>query len=294
VDAVDGGILSRMRRAGCIQISYGVESGSPAIRRRLGKTFSDEEVRLAFEETLRHGILPRAYFIYGCPGESPETVAETLALIGRIRPLAAVFYLLDLFPGTELYRDFCRRTGADDDIWLRRIEDIPYFETDPDLTREAVLSYGRQLRSGFYRMLPGFVRSITLVEADGFAPLHADFLSRLAMTFHRGEYRDRPEIPDASAIAAGLYRDALERHPVPRAYLGLGMLHQESGRFAEAETLLASALERFPGHEELTVCLGLVLMNTGRFPEALRRLAPFEDRPAAARLVAECRRRAAP
>ncbi len=42
VDAVDEEVLSWMRRAGCIQISYGVESGSAEIRRRLNKGITDE------------------------------------------------------------------------------------------------------------------------------------------------------------------------------------------------------------------------------------------------------------
>ena len=67
-------------------------------------------------------------------------------MIRRIRPLAAIFYILDLFPGTALYEDYKRRTGATDDMWLERVEDILYFETDGDLPRDRVLDFGRRLR----------------------------------------------------------------------------------------------------------------------------------------------------
>lgn len=291
VDAVDGELLSWMRRAGCIQISYGVESGSPDIRKWLGKDFSDESIEAAFRETCHYGILPRAYFIYGCPGESDRSIQATLDLIERIRPLSAIFYILDLFPGTALYQEFCRRTGADDDIWLERIEDIPYFETDPALSREVVLGFGRRLRNGFHRMLPAFARNLSLTTAPEFRPLNADFLSRLGMTFHRGEYAQLEEIPDARAVAEGLYMDALEWHPNPRAYLGLGLLSQERRRFAEAETFLAKGLEQFPDDRELAVCMALCHMNTGRFEAALTVLEPIEGNSQVAALAAECRNR---
>lgn len=288
VDAVEPEILGWMRRAGCVQISYGVESGSKEIRAYLGKRFSDKTIEGAFGETLRHGILPRAYFIYGCPGESPETIQQTLGLIRRIRPLGAVFYILDIFPGTELYREFCEKTGVDDDVWLQRIEDIPYFETDPALSRDIVLEYGRTLRNGFHRMLPEIVESICLTEDPDFAPLHADFLSRLGMTFHRGAYSGLKEIPDSAAIAERLYGRSLDYQSNPRAYLGLGMLHQERRQFDTAADILDRGLSRFPDDRELSICLALCHMNTGRFKTALDILKPFTGSEQAALLVTEC------
>jgi anaerobic magnesium-protoporphyrin IX monomethyl ester cyclase len=159
VDAVDEEVLAWMRRAGCIQISYGVESGSAEIRRRLNKRVSDRQIREAFAQTQRYGIMARAYFIYGCPGETRETIQATVDLMQAIQPLGCVFYILDLFPGTALYEDFKRRSHATDDIWLERVEDILYFETDPELSGERILEYGRVLRESFYRSLPGFAHA---------------------------------------------------------------------------------------------------------------------------------------
>ena len=118
-----------MRKAGCIQISYGVESGSEKIRGRLNKNIDKGEIKKAFELTRKYGILARAYFIYGCPEETWDTIKETLDLIEEIEPLSIIFYILDIFPGTALYEDFIKRTDSNDDVWLERIEDILYFET---------------------------------------------------------------------------------------------------------------------------------------------------------------------
>ncbi|HDZ90241.1 MAG TPA: B12-binding domain-containing radical SAM protein, partial [Deltaproteobacteria bacterium] len=70
VNLVDEEVLLWMRRAGCIQISFGVESGSERIRKLLNKDINASRIRNAFLLTTRYGILARAYFIYGCPGES--------------------------------------------------------------------------------------------------------------------------------------------------------------------------------------------------------------------------------
>jgi len=154
VDAISENMLKWMRMAGCIQISYGIESGSEKIRRNLNKPVSTEQVRNAFALTRRYGIMARAYFIYGCPGETDDTIAETLALIRQIQPLSAIFYLLAIFPGTALYEDFKKRTGTSDDIWMDRIEDILYFQTDPALGQNKILIWGDTLRKNF--LPPGF------------------------------------------------------------------------------------------------------------------------------------------
>ncbi|MCK7513239.1 MAG: cobalamin-dependent protein [Desulfobacterales bacterium] len=101
VDAVDEEVLAWMRRAGCIQISYGVESGSEAIRRRLNKTISATQIRagLRANPALRHhgpGLfhlrLPR-----GNPGRPSR---KRIDLMLEIQPLARRF----LHPGS-LSRD---------------------------------------------------------------------------------------------------------------------------------------------------------------------------------------------
>ncbi len=289
VDAVDAGVLAWMRRAGCIQISYGVESGSAAIRRRLNKAISEPQIRQAFELTQHYGIMARAYFIYGCPGESRTTIQETIDLMRAIRPLGAVFYILDIFPGTALYTAMKRRRKVSDDIWLQRVEDIMYFETDSALSAEEVREYGRMLREAFHRGLPLFVQTLDPIDDPEFAPLHADFFSRLAMTFDQGDYSRVEAIPDKPRLAENLYRRALDYHPDARAYLGLGILNQKAGRYQDSADILTSGLLHFPSDGHLQICLAVSLMNLGRFKEALTLLDRCLDHPQAAQLAASCR-----
>lgn len=290
VDLVDEDVLAWMRRAGCTQISYGVEHGDPEIRKTLGKRISDEAVERAFRLTTRYGILPRAYFIYGCPGETEETIARTEALIRRVRPLSVIFYILAVFPGTGLYEEMKRRFGVTDDIWKQRIEDILWFEYDPEISKDAVLAWGKRLREGFHRSLPDFVREIEVIDDPEFASPHADFFSRLGMTFLRGDYAQVAEIPDRAGLAEGLFRRALDHAPDERAFLGLGMLRQDARDMEGAVRRFEEGIGKFPRSLHLNLGLGVSLMNLERFEEALAVLRPFAGDRTVAGYVGECER----
>ena len=287
-------VLYWMRKSGCIQISYGVESGSEQHRKTLNKPVSEKDICRAFELTVGYGMMARAYFIYGCPGETRETIDETLALIRKIRPLSAVFYILDIFPGTALYEDFKKRTGQNDAVWADRIEDIMYFETDDALSADDILAFDKYLRTEYYRMLPSFARSIDLVDKKELVPLHADFLSRMAMTFHQGEYAANEQIPGKQETAEFLYKRALDYAPDARAFLGLGMLAQQRGDMEAAVTVLQRGMEAFPQDRQLILCLAISHMNRGEFDIALKRLAPLSGSPEAAPYIEECKRRKRP
>ena len=280
VDAVDELVLGWMRRAGCIQVSYGIESANRDIRAYLNKKIATADIERAFRLTRRYGILPRAYFIYGSPGESDATIAETLDLIRTIQPLDAIFYILDIFPGTDLYRDYLARTGQNDDIWLERIEDLLYCETDPRMSVDQVHVWGQRLREGFYRLLPDFAEKIDLVDDPEFYPLHADFLSRLGMTFQQGDFARQAAIPNKAQIARRLHEQALGYDPdQPRAFLGLALLEQTRGAFDQAREQALAGLARNPESALLKTCLAVNHMNTGEFDRALSVLAQSEETP---------------
>jgi radical SAM superfamily enzyme YgiQ (UPF0313 family) len=288
VDHVSEDVLFWMRKAGCIQISYGVESGSEKTRKFLLKNISAEKIHPAFSLTQKYGIMARAYFIYGAPGESQQTIQETIDLINAIKPLGAIFYILDIFPGTALYEDFKQRLNATDDIWLNRIEDIMYFETDPGLTRDMVLAFGRQLRSSFFENLPGFVEAIQLIDNEDLYPQHSSFFSRLAMTFDHGDYAAIDGIAHKDRLVEKLYRQSLTYYPNAEAYLGLGILHQKRGAQTDAVDILLRGLSHFPDDARLNICLGVSLMNLGRYDQALTRFLEFPAEKDAVRFAACC------
>ena len=268
VDCIGQEMLRAMRMAGFIQISFGVESGSKSIRDELNKKFSEEQIRRAFTLTASFGILTRAYIIYGCPGESPETVKETIRLLRDIRPLVTIFHVLAVFPGTFLYDLFKSQTGATDDIWLHYEEDLFLFEIDKRLSAEMVAQFGKSLKQGLAASIPDFFHSLELVDDKELFPFHAGFLSRLALTLDRGDYPHA--LPEGAArdLARKPYYKALEYAPDSRAYWGLGLLTQAEGADRKAEAILQEGMQLFPEDDILARVLANTLMRLGREEEA--------------------------
>ncbi len=288
VNFVDEEMLYWMRKAGCIQISYGVESGSKEIRKVLNKNIKTDDIKRAFALTTKYGILSRAYFIYGSPGENNETIQETIDLIHEIKPLSTIFYILDIFPGTALYEDFKRRTMLNDDVWLKRIEDIMYFETDQRLSKDMILAFGQKLRTDYYRHLPEFADAVQLIDQKNLYESHADFLSRLAMTFSHGDYASIEAIPEKDNVAQRLYERSLSYYPNQRAYLGLGIIKQKQRKYEESVQILSEGVKHFPESEPIAMCLGISYMNLGRYEEALECFQKFPELREALQYVATC------
>ena len=290
VNDISEDIVAWMRRAGCIQISYGVESGSKQIRETLNKNIETSAIESAFHITAKYGILARAYFIYGCPGENRQTIRATLNLIKSIKPLVVHFFVLSIFPGTMLYTAYKRAFKVTDDIWLNRMEDIKYFEIDSRLSQEMVQSFGETLKHEYHQMLPEIVDAIELIDKKEFYPLHADFCSRLAMTFDHGDYANNDTIPKKDKIAASLYRKALAYHPDSRAYLGLGIYHQKNGDYQASIKILSEGVGYFPGYEQLNLCLGVSYMNLAAYKEALSIFLKFQHSKQAIEFIIQCYR----
>jgi radical SAM superfamily enzyme YgiQ (UPF0313 family) len=290
VDHVNEEMLRWMRMAGCIQISYGVESGSPKIRNLLGKPLKTDQIKKAFALTHQHGLLARAYFIYGSPGETNKTIQKTIDLIQEIKPFVCISYILEIYPGTRLYQTCRRQFQFNDDVWLKRIEGICYFELDTTMTRNQVVAFGQKIRQAVYDNLPVFINALELSDKKALFPLHADFCSRLGMTLTHGDYATVPTIKNKKQTAERLFKKALDYAPDHRAYLGLGLLMQNARDFPGAAGFLMEGIQHFPHSEELNLCLGVTFMNLGRFKDALQHFVKFQESPQAKHYIAECHR----
>ena len=289
VDFIDDEILFAMRKAGCIQISFGVESGSAKIRKTLGKPIDQESIIRAFAQTASSGILPRAYFIYGSLGETHETIQESIELLLKIKPLSAIFYMLVIFPGTHLYQRAKNKKLIADDLWHEQIEDLPWFEVDEHLDFQTVKTFGDRLRTQFYSNLNRFATQLELADIKELYPFHADFLSRLAMTFSHGEYATDKRVQFRQETAMLLYTRALTYAPNARAFLGLSMLLQKQKQFPRAIQTLTKGLSSFIDDKDLNICMGVCLMNMGDFTKALPFFEKFKSSADADHYIQICR-----
>lgn len=102
---IDAEILALMRRAGCWQISYGVESGSWEILKRIKKAATPRMQARALELTRAAGIKSNAYIIIGFPGETHETLAETEKFLAGVPIDTLRLTFFTPFPNTDITED---------------------------------------------------------------------------------------------------------------------------------------------------------------------------------------------
>jgi radical SAM superfamily enzyme YgiQ (UPF0313 family) len=104
VDTVSDAVLTKMKAAGCSAVSFGIETGNPQILKTIKKGITLKQVEEAVDMCNRAAILPFASFILGLPGETPETIKETMEFGNRLKNkgLSFGFHLLAPFPGSEV------------------------------------------------------------------------------------------------------------------------------------------------------------------------------------------------
>ncbi len=97
-------LLRAMKAANCATIFMGVDSGDPDIRRQImERPMTDELIVKAAQAIKDHGIGIQASCIYGNPGETPEQMFKTLAMVDRIQPTQSSAYIFYPFPKTKMY-----------------------------------------------------------------------------------------------------------------------------------------------------------------------------------------------
>jgi radical SAM superfamily enzyme YgiQ (UPF0313 family) len=94
-----------MKKAGCTGVEFGTDSGSPIVLAKLAKNFTPKEVERASRRAREAGLEVCHSLSLGAPGETEETMQETLDLMEKISPTAVIAMLgLRIFPGTGLAR----------------------------------------------------------------------------------------------------------------------------------------------------------------------------------------------
>jgi anaerobic magnesium-protoporphyrin IX monomethyl ester cyclase len=105
VDYVDEEMLQRMAQAGNWFISWGIESGNEEVLKRARKGYRMEQAHLALHWAKKAGIKNWGYFIIGLPGETEETIRQTIALSKKLPLDIALFHIAAPYPGTPFYFD---------------------------------------------------------------------------------------------------------------------------------------------------------------------------------------------
>jgi radical SAM superfamily enzyme YgiQ (UPF0313 family) len=149
VDYVSKPILAKMKQANCQIVGFGMESNSQKIlnimRKGTTKEQNERAVRWAKEVGLPFGL----FFIIGYPGETVETLKETLDFIRRAEPDDVYISLACPYPQTEFY-DIVKENGWKLSTDWSRFDNItPVFE-NPSMPAKTMIETRRKVFNQFY------------------------------------------------------------------------------------------------------------------------------------------------
>ena len=102
VDLVSKELLQRMKEANCQLVNFGVESGSQTILNAMKKGTTVQQNEESIRMTKEAGLSVTVSLVLGYPGETKETIGETIDFIKKTEPDDLYLYLATPFPSTEL------------------------------------------------------------------------------------------------------------------------------------------------------------------------------------------------
>ena len=173
VNTVDKELLGKMYGAGCRNICFGVESGDPAVRKKIGKGISDIQIRNAHKWAKEAGLIVSSFFMVGNLGENWSSIDQTIALAKELDADHPSCSIATPYPDTQ-FMDEAEKNG-----WLLTKEWDKYI-TSPHLDQD----YSPVSTNGI-------MRAEELVEA--YYKVNAAFAKRKLVTKYGEKYLLKPE-----------------------------------------------------------------------------------------------------
>jgi anaerobic magnesium-protoporphyrin IX monomethyl ester cyclase len=149
VSAVDEDLLRFMRDHGCWHISFGIESGNEDVLKRIKKNISLEQARRVIGWCAKLGIRTKGFFIVGHPGETLETIDESIAEALKMKLDDVVVTINTPIPGSPQYKEAGQNGTLDVTDWSKFNYWRPVF-VPHGLTREQLLLKHREFYRRFY------------------------------------------------------------------------------------------------------------------------------------------------
>jgi len=133
IDRCDAETFKLMRESGCRMIGIGVESGVQNIVNNIKKGLNLKEAKQRIKEAKDAGLIVKAFFLVGSPGETFDDVMESIKFFKETKIDVPRFGMLAPYEGSELYK------------WVQ--EHAKMIEDPKDVTHG--LEYGKAVRIAF-------------------------------------------------------------------------------------------------------------------------------------------------
>jgi radical SAM superfamily enzyme YgiQ (UPF0313 family) len=119
VDAVDAEVLAAIKKAGCWNIAFGIESGNQHILDSINKGITLEGIRHAVSMAKAAGLQVTGHVIIGFPEDTVETIRTTEKFVNSLDLDFVQYYCAMPYPGTRLYEDAVRHGWLNTSDWQK-------------------------------------------------------------------------------------------------------------------------------------------------------------------------------
>jgi anaerobic magnesium-protoporphyrin IX monomethyl ester cyclase len=182
---IDFETLRLMKKAGCRLLCIGVESGNQHILDNIHKRLKLEQVQEFMKSARKAKILVHGCFMVGNPGETKETMKETLDFAKKLRPDTAQFFPLMVYPGTEAY-DWAKGHGylttSDYSQWVTEGGLHNCIVSTPVISNKELVDFCDYARRSFYLRTSYILSKVSQVITH---PSETKRIVKAARTFFR-------------------------------------------------------------------------------------------------------------
>jgi radical SAM superfamily enzyme YgiQ (UPF0313 family) len=159
-DYFDREMIEKMKEANCHMVRIGVETGSPKLLENVKKEVTIDQVRQVFKWTNEIGVGTHAHLMIGMPGETLETIQETIDFVKEIKPTVITCGICTPYAGTELFEQVRKNypeIGDGSDLNVEILHTQAFFnQAYTELDHETLSKQLRRLYMEFY-MSPRYI-----------------------------------------------------------------------------------------------------------------------------------------
>ncbi len=158
VDSVNLEMLKAMKKAGCYRVYYGFESGSDQILVQSRKGTNTATARQAVKWSKEAGLEVLGFFMIGLPGETEETMQQTIDFAKSLDIDFAKMTIMSPLPGTPIWNDFKAKGLLKDVDWSNFNYYTPPSQlyNHPNLEWSTIEKYYKKFYKEFY-FRPGYM-----------------------------------------------------------------------------------------------------------------------------------------
>ncbi len=146
---IDEDMLEQMKRSNFVNAGFGIETASNEIYKNIGKAVEMKKYEDAVRLCAEKGFTTWIFYIFGLPGETRETVEESIRGAGDSKAHFAKFFILQPYKGTRIHEIYLKKGFLSKEISEKSLYDAPDLDL-PGLSRDEMKKLLRKAYLKFY------------------------------------------------------------------------------------------------------------------------------------------------